>query len=192
MRRLTLFGTGLLGLLLCVGCREPVFRTHAYSHCIQNCDPNLVRIELSPVEASLPVGGEQVLVASVVDKEGKFSSGQRVEWIICRSPGGVGEIVLVDESGIFLADRGSKMDNTNAITYTNQFDHTFEKARDGGVDLDTLLGKRGIDELQKGQTWIVISSGVPGETHVMAYAPGIQGPVKSKAFAVVRWKKLGK
>ncbi|MEW6356945.1 MAG: hypothetical protein AB1696_11495 [Planctomycetota bacterium] len=191
MRGYTLVALGLLGILLCMGCREPVVRTHAYSHSIQNYDPNLVSIQIEPAEASLPSGGEQTLIATVLDKEGKPSPGQRVEWLVCRSPNGVGEIIAVDESGLFLADRGAKFDNANAITYTNQFDHALKKAREGGVDFDTLLGKPGAQEMKKGQTWITISAAAPGETHIMAYAPGIGSPAKSKAFAVIRWAKIG-
>jgi len=191
MRRATLLALGLLGVSLCMGCREPITRTHAYSHAIQNYDPNLVCIQLEPADASLPAGGEQTLVATVLDKEGKPSPGQRVEWLVCRSPTGVGEIIAVDESGLFLADRGAKFDNTNAITYTNQFNHTLKKAREGGVDIDALLDTPGTRELKKGQTWITISAAVPGETHIMVYAPGIGNPTKSKAFAVIRWTKLG-
>ncbi|NOZ24115.1 MAG: hypothetical protein GXP25_23815 [Planctomycetes bacterium] len=191
MKELAVFALGLIGLLSCAGCREPIVRTYAYSHSIQNYDPNLVSIQIEPAEASLPAGGEQTLVATVLDKEGKPSPGQRVEWLVCRSPNGVGEIISVDESGLFLADRGAKFDNTNAITYTNQFDHSLKKAREGGVDFDTLLDKPGSHEIKKGQTWITISAAAAGETHIMVYAPGIGNQTKSKAFAVVRWTRAG-
>jgi len=175
-------------LCICSGCREAVVRTHAFSHSVQNYDPDLVRIEITPAEITARAGSEVTLVATTIGKDGKPAAGKRVEWMICRSPKGVGEIVAVDESGIFLADRGAKFDNVFAVTYTNQFDHAFEKAREGGIDIDTLVGKKSPDEIKKGQTWVTITAPSPGETHVMVYAPGIRDAAKGKAFAVIRWK----
>ncbi|NOZ24116.1 MAG: DUF11 domain-containing protein [Planctomycetes bacterium] len=173
---------------LCPACREPAVRTHAFSHSIQNYDAEMASVQVSPVESTSLAKSYALLVATVRDAKGTPLSGKRVEWIIASEQGGVGDIVRVDESGLFLADRGNKWTNTFAETYTNQFDHDLAKAEGGGPDIETLLGKGSTrSKILKGQTWIIVTSPVGGVTRVVAYAPGIRDTSKQRAYATVNW-----
>ncbi|MEW6356944.1 MAG: hypothetical protein AB1696_11490 [Planctomycetota bacterium] len=178
----------VLLVALSPACREPAVRTHAFSHSIQNYDPECASVDVSPVESTSIAKSYALLVATVRDAKGTPLPGKRVEWIIASEQGGVGDIVRVDESGVFLADRGNKWTNTFAETYTNQFDHDLQKAEGGGPDIETLLGKgSGRSKVLKGQTWIIVTSPVGGVTRVVAYAPGVPDASKQRAYAAINW-----
>src|SRR5690606_9048951 len=89
----------------------------------------------------------------------------------------VGDIVEVDESG-FRASRGYKVDNHFAVSHTNNFAHVLDRGNNDASD-DI--------HLTPGQTWCVVTSPVEGDTHVVAYAPGIYAWDKHKVFAVKHW-----
>ncbi|MGC9455111.1 MAG: hypothetical protein ACP5HU_09640 [Phycisphaerae bacterium] len=179
----------LIGLASAVGCREhyphsfvlgtgEVERTHAepieggyYS----DWDPYAATLEVTPATQTNPVGTQHVLVATVYDQEGEPLPNRRVEWMI--APGSVGSIVEVDESG-WRASRGHKVTNTYAITHTNNFDHTLTRGNDDPND-DI--------HLTTGQTWCVITSPIEGDTHVIAYAPGIYNWDEHKVFVQKHW-----
>lgn len=141
-------------------------------------DPVAASIELTPAEDTNPVATQHVLIATVMDKDGKPLIGRRVEWLILNPS--VGAFVEVDESG-YRPSRGYKMDNQYAVTHTNTFAHTLTRGNDDPED-DIVL--------QAGQTWAVITSAVEGDTHVVAYAPGIYDWDKHKAFAVKHWRDV--
>ncbi len=140
-----------------------------------NWDPFAVELEVSPVQAVNAVRTQHVFVATVRDKDGKPLPNRRVEWMIAE--GSVGDIVEVDESG-WRASRGYKVDNHYAVSHTNNYDHTLDMGTDDPSD-DI--------ELQKGQTWCVITSPIEGDTHMTVYAPGIYDWNKHKVFATKHW-----
>lgn len=139
-----------------------------------NWDPYAATIEITPVEALNPVRTQHILVATVRDKDGSPLPNRRVEWMISD---GVGSFVEVDESGV-RASRGYKVDNRFAVTHTNNGGHTLTRGNDDPAD-DI--------QLERGQTWAVITSPVEGTTHVVAYAPGIFDWSKHKVFAQKHW-----
>lgn len=141
----------------------------------KNWDPYAVTIELEPVKDVNPVRTQHILIATVRDKDGEPLPNRRVEWII--SKGSVGDIVEVDESG-WRASRGYKMDNSFAVSHTNNFHRVLDRGNDDPSD-DI--------HLEPGQTWCVITSPIEGETHIVAYAPGIYAWDSHKAFAVKHW-----
>ncbi len=140
-----------------------------------NWDPYACSLELTPLNAVNPVGTQHVLIATVRDKNGKPLPNRRIEWIIAE--GGVGDIVEVDESG-FRASRGYKQDNHFAVSHTNNEKHVLDR---GNCDpSDDIV-------LEPGQTWCVITSPVEGDSHIIAYAPGIYDWSKHKVFAQKHW-----
>lgn len=143
-----------------------------------NWDPFAVEVTLEPVTDVNPVQTQHILVATVKDKHGKGLPNRRVEWMI--GEGSVGDIVEVDESG-WRASRGYKMGNDFAVSHTNNFKHVINRGNDDPSD-DVAL--------EVGQTWCVITSAVEGETHVIAYVPGIYDWNKHKVFALKRWYDL--
>jgi uncharacterized repeat protein (TIGR01451 family) len=155
---------------------EDIIRTHAkpigpsYFH---NFDPHAVRLEVRPIESTSPVRTQHVIIATVYDEKGQPRRDRRVEWIV----EGAGNIVEVDESGIF-PGRGYKVDNKYAVSYTDYFEHHITR---GNADPNDDF------VIRPGQTWCVISSAVEGDTHVMVYAPGIANWDAHKVFVTKHW-----
>ena len=113
-----------------------------------NFDPHAVRLEVRPLTATSPVQTQHVLIATVYDEKGKPRRNRRVEWML----EGVGNIVEVDESGLF-AGRGYKVDNKYAVSYTDYSEHHITRCNDNPND-DFVI--------RPGQTWCVITSAVVG------------------------------
>jgi uncharacterized repeat protein (TIGR01451 family) len=142
-----------------------------------NFDPYACRLEVRPLEASNPVGGQQVLIATVYDAQGRPRRGRRIEWML----EGVGHIVQVDESG-WSTTRGGKVDNRYAISYTDYLEHTIDR---GNSDPSDDFAVR------PGQSWCVISSPLEGDTHVTVYAPGIYNWERHKVEVSLHWVNAG-
>jgi uncharacterized repeat protein (TIGR01451 family) len=138
-----------------------------------NFDPHAVRLEVRPLDATNPVRTQLVLMATVYDETGKPRRDRRVEWML----EGVGNIIEVDESGVF-PGRGYKLDNKYAVSYTDYCEHRLTRGNVNPGD-DFIV--------RPGQTWCVISSAVEGDTYVTAYAPGIANWEKGRMVAACRW-----
>jgi uncharacterized repeat protein (TIGR01451 family) len=138
-----------------------------------NFDPHAVRLEVRPLDATNPVRTQHVLIATVYDETGKPRRNRRVEWLV----EGVGNIIEVDESGVF-PGRGYKLDNKYAVTYTSYCEHRITRGNLNPND-DFIV--------RPGQTWCVISSAVEGDTYVTAYAPGIANWEKGRVVVTCRW-----
>ncbi len=154
----------------------PIVETHAKpggSAYFRNFDPKACKLELTPTNASCRPGGQQILIATVYDKDGVPRRKRRVEWII----EGPGNIVELDESG-FMPGRGYKVDNKYGVSYTDYFEHTLTRGNDDSKDDITI---------RPGQTWCVISSAVEGQTTVTAYAPGIYNWDAGRVSVKVLW-----
>lgn len=123
-------------------------------------DPKACKLEVTPnQQVTAPVGSQIVLVGTVLDKDGQPRRSRRIEWMV----DGPGNIVEADESG-FYAGRGYKVDNKYAVTHTNYTTKTITRGNTDPAD-DVIVAP--------GQTFCVLSSSVPGETVVTAYAPGV-------------------
>jgi uncharacterized repeat protein (TIGR01451 family) len=140
----------------------------------KNYDPKSVKLGVTPNgTANAPLGSQIVLVATVYDKEGLPRRDRRVEWML----DGPGNIIEADESGLF-AGRGYKVDNKYAVTYTSYVPKNITRGNNDPKD-DVPI--------QPGQTFIVISSAVPGETVVTAYAPEVFDWDKGRVVTKVCW-----
>lgn len=149
--------------------------THAKpgSGVFSNFDPKACKIEVTPQNATAPLGSQIVLVATVYDKDGQPRRSRRVEWIL----EGPGNIVEVDESGVYSA-RGYKVDNKYAVSHTNYLSHCITRGNDDPKDDINLA---------PGQTFCVISSAVPGETTLTAYAPGVFNWDQGRTVVKIAW-----
>ena len=139
----------------------------------ENFDPYAVRLEVRPLEAANPVGAQQVLIATVLDRNGQPRRSRRVEWMI----EGVGHILEVDESG-YDAGRGWKEGDRYAVSYTSYFEHRVTRGTPEPDDDFTI---------RPGQTWCVLTSPVEGETYVTVYAPGIYDWRQRKVTVRLSW-----
>jgi uncharacterized repeat protein (TIGR01451 family) len=151
-------------------------QTHAkprfgYFH---NFDRKACRLDVKPGgQANAPLGSQIVLVATVYDKDGLPRRDRRVEWMI----DGPGNIIEADESG-FYAGRGYKVDNKYAVTYCSYVPKKITRGNDDPKDDVTI---------EPGQTFIVLSSAVCGETVVTAYAPEVFNWDNGRVVTKVMW-----
>ena len=137
-------------------------------------DPKAQRLVVKPNDqANAPINSQIVLVAAVYDKDGLPRRDRRVEWML----EGPGNIIEADESGVS-AGRGYKVDNKYAVTYTSYVPHKMTRGNTDAAD-DTVL--------EAGQTFIVITSAVPGETVVTAYAPEVFNWDNRRVVTKVLW-----
>jgi uncharacterized repeat protein (TIGR01451 family) len=153
-----------------------IIRTHAkppgFSY-FSNFDRHAVRLEVRPLDATNPVQTQHVLIATVYDEKDNPRRHRRVEWML----EGVGNIVEVDESGLY-PGRGYKVDNKYAVSYTDYCEHRITRGNTNPND-DFVI--------RPGQTWCVISSAVEGDTHVTAYAPEIFDWDRHKVIVSKHW-----
>jgi uncharacterized repeat protein (TIGR01451 family) len=164
-----------VALLACAGCSYtpgyfpyllpggPIVESHAKPGgpgYFRNFDPKACKLEVTPNQTiTAPLGTQVVLVGSVLDNDGQPRRSRRIEWLL----DGPGHIVEADESGVY-PGRGYKKDNEYAVTHTNYVTKTITRGNtDPGDDVT----------VHPGQTFCVISSAVPGETVVTAYAPEV-------------------
>jgi uncharacterized repeat protein (TIGR01451 family) len=153
-----------------------IIRTHAKppgAGYFSNFDPHACRLEVRPLEATNPVRTQHVLIATLYDDKGVPRRDRRVEWMV----EGVGNIIEVDESGIF-AGRGYKVDNRYAVSYTDYQEHRITR---GNADPNDDF------VIRPGQSWCVLSSAVEGDTHVTVYAPEIANWDTHKVFVTAHW-----
>ena len=169
----------LLCVALCclpgVGCHL-IKRTHAKPGgpaYFWNFDRKACRLELGPLETTVPANTSQVYIATVLDEEGKPRRGRRVEWLL----EGAGNIVEVDESGI-CASRGYKVDNHYAVTHTDWFERCITRGNDDPSDDFTI---------RPGQSWCVVTSAVEGDTKLTAYCPDVFNWDKNRVVVTTRW-----
>jgi uncharacterized repeat protein (TIGR01451 family) len=131
------------------------------------------RVEVSPTTVSKKTKQEQVLIASVYDEDGSPLSRRKIEWTL----EGPGTIVAADDGGLVL-DRG-KIDEGKYATSTT---HSFEKK----VDRKTKNPDDNFT-VKAGQSWVVISSTVEGQSVVTATCPDVPDRAKGRVSAKVLW-----
>jgi len=140
----------------------------------KNFDPKACKLEVCPgPQVTAPLGSQIVLVATVYDADGQPRRSRRVEWMI----DGPGNIVEADESGLY-PGRGYKVDNKYAVSYTSYITKTITRGNDDAAD-DVIV--------EPGRTFCVISSAVPGETVVTAYAPEVFNWDQGRVVVKVLW-----
>jgi uncharacterized repeat protein (TIGR01451 family) len=170
-------------LVLAAGCSSTTPRTTAeatprksespFSGLFSHTDPHAVRLDVRALPCSDAVRGHCVLIATVVDEQGRPLTGKRVEWTL----EGVGHILAADDRGGVLTKRG-KVEKQYAVTDTGR--STQRVARNTGRPEDDIV-------LQAGETWCMITSAVEGETHLTVFAPDVANPETNRAIVTHRW-----
>lgn len=130
------------------------------------------RIEVRPQEATNPVRAQQLIIATVYDEKGVPRRNRKVEWTV----EGVGTIIEVDESG--LIQRGHKVDSRSAVSYTAFREHLFTRGNQDPSD-DFMV--------RPGQTFIIVSSAVEGDTHITAHSPDIESWENHHVVVTTHW-----
>ena len=153
-----------------------VIRTHGKPGGIgyfRNYDPKAIQVEVTPTSNTNPTLSQQVLIATVTDRDGNPRRKRRIEWIL----DGPGSIIEVDESG-YAPGRGYKVDNKYAVSYADYFSHTITRGNDDPRD---------DFEIKPGQTWCVVTSPVEGQTTVTVYAPEVFDWEKGRTYVKLTW-----
>ncbi|WP_197454177.1 COG1361 family protein [Stieleria varia] len=139
-------------------------------------------ILLSPNKIVAPVGGEVVLLSGVCGTDGYLQVGEPLEWML--TPESVGTFIEVgdDDPGVLhrLAHikKPSKKDGSYAIGVTSTKRTLITR---GNL-------KPGDDvQLEKGQTWITLSSPSEGTSKVTVLAPESDCWDQRKATATIYW-----
>lgn len=155
----------------------PIAESHAKpggAGYFKNYDPKACKLEVTPnQQITAPLGSQVVLVGSVLDSDGQPRRSRRIEWLA----DGPGSIIEADESGVF-PGRGYKVDNRYAVTYTNYFTKTITRGNTDAGD-DVIVAP--------GQTFCVLTSAVPGETVVTAYAPEVFNWDNGRVVVKICW-----
>lgn len=140
-------------------------------------------ILLTPDKIVAPVGGEVVLLSGICGTDGYLQMNEKLEWML--APDSVGNFIQVgdDNPGIVHKLAGSrvrpeKKDPSYAI---------------GVTSTKKMLITRGNNDprddvnLEKGQTWLTISSPSEGTSHVTVLAPESECWDQRKATATIYW-----
>ncbi len=140
-------------------------------------------ILLSPQKIVAPVGGEVVLLSGICGDDGYLQMNEKLEWML--TPDSVGTFIQVgdDDPGLIGRYAGSKIrpekkDPSYAIGITST--------------KKTLITRGNLDprddvNLEKGQTWITISSPSEGVSHVTVLAPESECWDQRKSTATIYW-----
>ncbi len=140
-------------------------------------------ILLSPQKIVAPVGGEVVLLSGVCGDDGYLQMNEKLEWML--APDSVGNIIEVgdDDPGVIGRYAGSKIrpekkDPSYAIGITSTKKALITRGNNNPND-DVRL--------EKGQTWLTLSSPSEGVSHVTVLAPESECWDQRKATATIYW-----
>ncbi len=140
-------------------------------------------ILLSPQKIVAPVGGEVVLLSGICGTDGYLQMNEKLEWML--TPDSVGTFIEVgdDDPGILHRLVGSgKQPEKHDASYAHGLTSTKR----------TLITRGNNDvsddvQLEKGQTWITISSPSEGTSRVTVLAPDSECWDQRKATATIYW-----
>jgi uncharacterized repeat protein (TIGR01451 family) len=145
---------------------------HAY---YGDFDPKAKLLVVRPIqEAVNPVGTNHVVLATLYDEKGVPRRARRIDWLL----DGEGHILEADEHGFWPWGRGYPVDSRKAVSYTNYFEHKFDRGTPQPAD-DFVV--------RPGQTWCVVTSAKEGDSYLTVYAPGIHDWEKHKVTTVIHW-----
>ena len=140
-------------------------------------------ILLTPQKIVAPVGGEVVLLSGICGNDGYLQINQPLEWML--SPDSVGNIIAVgdDDPGLIGRLAGSKIrpekrDPSYAIGVTSTKRALITRGNRNPAD-DVRL--------EKGQTWLTLSSPSEGTSRVTVLAPESECWDRRKATATIYW-----
>lgn len=140
-------------------------------------------ILLSPQKIVAPVGGEVVLLSGICGTDGYLQMNEKLEWML--TPESVGTFIQVgdDDPGFLHRLAGSKLD-------PEKKDPSYAIGRTSTKR--TLITRGNNDprddvQLEKGQTWLTISSPSEGTSRVTVLAPESDCWDQRKATATIYW-----
>jgi hypothetical protein len=139
-------------------------------------------ILLSPQKIVAPVGGEVMLLSGICGTDSYLQVGQPLEWMLSRDS--VGNIIAVGDDAPGVLHRlakipaAEKRDGAYAVGVTSTKESLITRGNTNPND-DV--------KLEKGQTWITLSSPSEGTSHVTVLAPESECWDQRKASATIYW-----
>ncbi|QDT11635.1 hypothetical protein [Planctomycetes bacterium K23_9] len=139
-------------------------------------------ILLTPQRIVAPVGGEVVLLSGLCGDDGYLQVGEPLEWML--TPDSVGTFLQVGDDDPGLLHRLARM--KKAIKHDPSYAHGVTSTK------RTLITRGNLDprddvQLEKGQTWITLSSPSEGTSRVTVLAPESDCWDNRKATATIYW-----
>ena len=140
-----------------------------------------VGLSLSPTRVIAPVGSEVVLMVGLGGPNGRWLTGQLVEWILDQKS--VGHFVQVGgEDRSFwrtkLSSAPRKLSGDYALGRTSTSYQLLTRGTPSRQD-DLWL--------PRGRTWISVLSAAEGTSHVTAFAPKVEGWDRRQQTAIIHW-----
>ncbi len=139
-------------------------------------------ILLTPQKIVAPVGGEVMLLSGICGTDGYLQVGEPLEWMLSRDS--VGNIIAVGDDAPGMLHRLAK------IPAAEKQDGAYAR---GVTSTKAALITRGNTnpaddvKLEKGQTWLTLSSPSEGTSHVTVLAPDSECWDQRKANATIYW-----
>ena len=143
--------------------------------------PRSPQLTVTPSRIVAPVNTEVVMVAGLCDPDGYLITRQPLEWMLAQD--GVGQIVAVGHesagnSSLLLRGSPQKIATNYARAHTSTISQVINRGTPTPTD-DVYL--------QKGQSWISVTSPTEGQSHVVVWTPKEQNWSQRKATATIYW-----
>ncbi|MDX1947611.1 MAG: hypothetical protein SFU86_19590 [Pirellulaceae bacterium] len=138
-------------------------------------------LKVTPSRIVAPVNSEVVLAAGICDGNGYYVMRQPLEFMLAQD--GVGQLVQVGKESPFGASYILRMSPQKVATnYARVHTSTIQQCLDRGT-------KSTADDvfLEKGQSWITVTSPTEGTSHVVVWAPKEQNWERRKTTATIYW-----
>src|SRR5439155_1512074 len=136
---------------------------------------------ITPSRIVAPVNTEVVMAAGICSPDGYYVMRQPLEWMLAQD--GVGQIVAVGHesphnASLILRSSPQKLATNYARAHTSTISQVLDRGTPTPAD-DVYL--------QKGQSWISITSPTEGATNVVVWTPKEQNWDRRKATATIYW-----
>ena len=140
-------------------------------------------ILLSPLKVVAPVGGEVVLMSGICGTDGYLQMNEPLEWML--TPDSVGTFIQVgdDDPGLLHRLVGSKK---RPEKHDPSYAHGITSTKRALITRGNTDPRDDV-QLEKGQTWITISSPSEGTSRVTVLAPESDCWDQRKATATIYW-----
>jgi uncharacterized repeat protein (TIGR01451 family) len=150
------------------------------------CDPAATadhgpELKITPSRIVAPVGTEVILAAGICSPDGYYITKQPLEWMLAQD--GAGQIVAIGHESphnvsLLLRHSPQKVATNYARAHTSTISQVLDRGTPSPAD-DVYLNK--------GQSWITVTSSTEGTSHVVVWAPKEQNWERRKATATVHW-----
>ncbi len=139
------------------------------------------RLSINPQRLVAPVGSEVILRAGICGVDGYLMMGEPIEWTI--TPNSVGTIVEVDQTNKpawrqLFHRPPFKVNGTYAVGLTSRAAQVIPRGQ---------MGRQDDISLERGQTWISVTSPAEGATHIVAMANRLAGWEDRRSSATIHW-----